>query len=252
MAEETLEQRVPWIVSFPADVRGEDMVSWGKTPAEVATNVRNTFKERDTLKGEYEKLKSQPRGVMPLKPDSKPEDIAAYDKAFEVPEKPEGYKFTFPEGLPDGIVKPEDTKAFATIAKELHLPPAVAQKLADFETQRAVAAHNAWAKAQDEAAKTTAAALVEKYKDGADGKVKDALKAIEAFFGKEIRAKFEDKNDPMGNNLEWIEGAIRLSQFVTERGLPDSSTGTDAVGANGLPDPEKLYKNSFSRGYMRK
>jgi hypothetical protein len=236
-----------WVAQVAKEVRGPDLNGYA-TPTDFVKSYRDVAKERDTIKSEHEKLKAAPRGVMPLKADATPEQVAEFRKTFGVPDKPEGYMFKFPEGIPDGLVNPEDTKAFSALVHSLHVPLETAQKVIDFETQRAIKVHNDFAAKQNEIAKKTAAALVEKYKDGTDSKVKDALKAIEAFFGPEIRAKFEDKNDPMGNDLAWIEGAINLSQFVTERGLPGSGTGTGAVNAE--PDFKGIYSKSYHDGHM--
>lgn len=244
-----LTQEVPFFSQVKAENRDLDMKEWGKTADEWAVTMRKTRKEYADLKTEHEKLKTLPRGVMPLKGDEPPEKVAEFRKTFGVPEKPEGYTFKFPDGIPDGIVNPEDTKSFAALAHSLHVPLATAQKVIDFETQRAIQTRNAFAEKQNELAKKTAAALVEKYKDGADAKVKDALKAIEAFFGPEIRAKFEDKKDPMGNDLAWIEGAIKLSQYVTERGPLGGDAGGSA--SKTTVNAEDIYSKSVKDGHMQ-
>lgn len=237
-----------WVSQVAKEARGPDLNAYA-TPTDFVKYHRDVAKERDTIKAEHDKLKALPRGVMPLKGDETPEKVAEYRKTFGVPDKPDGYAFKFPDGIPDGIVNPDDTKAFAALAHSLHVPMETAQKVIDFETQRAIQTRNAFAEKQNEIAKTTATALLEKYKDGADAKVKDALKAIEAFFGPEIRSKFEDKQDPMGNDLAWIEGAIKLSAFVTERGPTGGGTGVGS--ATTAADLKDIYLKSFNDGHMQ-
>jgi len=71
--------------------------------------VEAAKKDRDTL-----------RNGLPLKPlseDATPEEVAAYRKAFNVPEKPDAYL----EALPDGLVVGDDDKpVVAKFAEAMH------------------------------------------------------------------------------------------------------------------------------------
>lgn len=74
--------------------------------------------------------------------DAKPEEVKAYEadmaafrKAYGVPDAPEGYKLEPPKDAPEGVTwNPDHAAAFQKVAHELGLTPAQAQKLAEFQT----------------------------------------------------------------------------------------------------------------------
>jgi len=67
--------------------------------------------------------------------DAKPEDIAAFQRALGVPDKPDGYGLVKPEKLPDGVAWDDQHIAkFTETAHKLGLTPAQVKGLAEFQT----------------------------------------------------------------------------------------------------------------------
>lgn len=64
------------------------------------------------------------QGIRPINENSKPEEIAAFRKAFGVPETPEAYGSLKPEKFPDAMWDKEGEKALTAIAHKHNVPPA--------------------------------------------------------------------------------------------------------------------------------
>jgi hypothetical protein len=254
---DTLEQQAPWIVSFPVSVRGEDMLSWGHTAEEVATTVRSTFKERDTLKTERETLvkerdtlKGAPK-YGPLATDAKPEDVAEFRKVWGVPDKPEGYTFKLPEGMPADVIDPEEQKAFAALMHKHNLPQSVMQDIMAFEVQNVVNARKFIADEQNKQTLELSKKLFEKYGEQAHAKVDEAIKATLTFGNENLRKRLGDPNhpDPLGNDADVTELLINIGTLISERGITPSGMG--AAVATGEPDYRAMYPASFAHGHMK-
>lgn len=100
----------------PADdwrsrMAGEDakLLSYLGRYASEKAFVEAAKKDRDRL--------AQGAGLKPLSEDATPEEVAAYRKAFNVPEKPDAYL----EALPDGLVVGDDDKPVVSkFAEAMH------------------------------------------------------------------------------------------------------------------------------------
>jgi hypothetical protein len=248
-----LAQEIPVVAQVKVEHRDNDLREWGKDLNEWVVNGRKVRKEYSDLKAEHEKLKAEPKGIRPLSADSKPEDVVAYRKAFGVPDKPEGYQFKLPEGMPSDVIDPEEQKAFAAFAHDRHLPQSVYNDIVAFEVQNVVNARKIISDEQNAKAKELAEKLSTKYGDQAQAKVDAALKFVEAFGSPALRKRIEDKEhpDPMGNDADLLELLINAGALVSERGLLPGGMGAGAVSA-GEPEYDKIYVKSFKDGHMHK
>jgi hypothetical protein len=230
-----LEEAAPWTAQVQKELRGEDL----RMPlTDFVKAYRDTAKERETVKKELGELKARPIITIP-KADSKPEEIANYRKAAGVPDTPDGYRFSIPDGVPKDAIKPEDFKSFADLAHKHNISPAAAQEIVAFETARAVAARKAYADEMNAKTKANSDALIAKYGvDGAKVKVADALKVVEALGGKELKDELEQGQ---GNNPKLIEAFIKLGPLFAEKGISLSGLGQ---GAAGEIDLHKVYPKS--------
>lgn len=221
------EERAPWITFFPKDVRGEDMYAWGKTVADVANFVRNTVKERDELKAKS--------GLKIPGADAKPEELAAFRQALGVPETPDGYKVTAPEGMPA-----EEVKAFLEAAHKAGYTPAQVNEVIAFyqgSIKRALENYNkrneTRLKAAEEEQRTRLAGGDQKKYDG----LREKARRTAALIGGD---KLMDK---VGNDPELVEAFIKLSSVFGEDGSPIGSL-TGGTQRPGQVD-EKVLKAAY-------
>lgn len=167
-------------------------------------------------------------------PEAKLEREAAEAKTNEVPETYEAYK------LPDGVQVDEALLGeFNTVAKELGLTQAQAQKLVDLQAKTAAAGETGREEFLAQALKTQSDTWVNEIKNdpelgGAkfDATVSTAVKAISTFFGDDFRQLLNDSG--IGNNPALIRGMYKIGLAISEDKLviPGSdASATEEVSA---------------------
>jgi hypothetical protein len=109
-----------WRASLPDDLRAAPSLTKFADPAALAKGYV-----------EAEKLISRKGAVVPKEGDP-PEVLAAWRAAVGVPEKPEDYSLSAPEGVPAEVWDGERATAFAGLAHELGLSPAQAKSIAEW------------------------------------------------------------------------------------------------------------------------
>jgi hypothetical protein len=173
-----------------------------------------------------------------------PEKVAAFRKAFGIPDAPDGYKLklNLPAGAPADLIKPEELKEFSAAIHKLHVPQATAQALLDYETARAVAARAAYAKAKTEEAKQNLEAFRSQHKEKSKEMLVMIDRVIEFMGGKELREEF-DQN--MGNNPRLLAGLAKIAPLFNEKGV-GAGGGQGEAGAPEL-DLAKVYPLSYNR-----
>jgi hypothetical protein len=108
-----------WRASLPPELREAPSLAKFADPAALA----KSYSELETLIGR--------KGVVVPGDKDGPEAHARFRQALGVPDKPEGYQFQRPEGVPEAAWNAEGAKQFATWAHELGLTPQQAQGLAE-------------------------------------------------------------------------------------------------------------------------
>ncbi|BBI47343.1 hypothetical protein [Pseudomonas phage HU1] len=149
-------------------------------------------------------------------PEAKLARETAEAKANEVPETYEAYK------LPEGVQVDEALLGeFNTVAKELGLTQAQAQKLVDLQAKTAAAGETGREEFLAQALKTQSDAWVNEIKSdpelgGAkfDATVSTAVKAISTFFGDDFRQLLNDSG--IGNNPALIRGMHKIGLAISE------------------------------------
>ena len=245
-----LAQEIPLVAQVKAEYRDADLRDWGKDINEWVVNNRKVRKEHGDLKAEYEKLKAAPRGIQPLKPDSKPEEIAEYRKVFGVPEKPDGYKVELPQDVPADALDPEEMKSFYALAHKLHLPASVVQEIGIHEAKNVAAARKFMDEQKAADSKKSAEALIQKYGDKAEERLQVAFRLIEKYGGVDLRKEFEKDwslKDRRGNNPLLIGMLSDIGALFEEKGISGGGSGTNAVGT---PDLKEVYSKSYRDGHM--
>ncbi|MBX9697868.1 MAG: hypothetical protein K2X74_00470 [Acetobacteraceae bacterium] len=121
-----------WSASLPEDLRPIVTAKGWKDPADAL----RSYGELETLIGR--------KGLIPPKEGDPDTVTAAWRAGLGVPEKPEGYEFKQPDGLPAEAWQESGLTAFRGWAHELGLTPAQAQGVAErFAKQQAEAMQRA-------------------------------------------------------------------------------------------------------------
>lgn len=149
-------------------------------------------------------------------PEAKLARETAEAKANEVPETYEAYK------LPEGVQVDEALLGeFNTVAKELGLTQAQAQKLVDLQAKTAAAGETGRQEYLEQALKVQSEKWVNEIKSdpelgGAkfDATVSTAVKAISTFFGDDFRQLLNDSG--IGNNPALIRGMHKIGLAISE------------------------------------
>lgn len=160
-------------------------------------------------------------------------------KANEVPDTYEAYK------LPEGVQVDEALLGeFNTVAKELGLTQAQAQKLVDLQAKTAAAGESGRAEFLEQALKAQSDKWVNEIKSdpelgGAkfDATVSTAVKAISAFFGDDFRQLLNDSG--IGNNPALIRGMHKIGLAISEDKLV--IPGSDASATEGVSAAQAMF-----------
>lgn len=172
-------------------------------------------------------------------PEAKLAREAAEAKANEVPDTYEAYK------LPEGVQVDEALLGeFNTVAKELGLTQAQAQKLVDLQAKTAAAGEAGRAEFLEQALKAQSDKWVNEIKSdpelgGAkfDATVSTAVKAISTFFGDDFRQLLNDSG--IGNNPALIRGMHKIGLAISEDKLV--IPGSDASATEGVTAAQAIF-----------
>lgn len=178
-------------------------------------------------------------------PEAKLARETAEAKANEVPEAYEPYK------LPEGVQVDEALLGeFNTVAKELGLTQAQAQKLVDLQAKTAAAGENGREEFLAQALKTQSDAWVNEIKSdpelgGAkfDATVSTAVKAISTFFGDDFRQLLNDSC--IGNNPALIRGMHKIGLAISEDKLV--IPGSDASVTEDKRAADVMFGDVFTK-----
>ena len=120
-----IESELGWRAALPDDLKNHDLVKGYTKPGDAI---------RD-----YVKIKGESAGyIKPLTEQSTPEEKAAYFTKLGRPEKPEGYEFTKPEGLPEEMFNPKLAGDFAQFLYDKGAPKSLAQDIYKWYNQMVV------------------------------------------------------------------------------------------------------------------
>lgn len=178
-------------------------------------------------------------------PEAKLARETAEAKANEVPETYEAYK------LPEGVQVDEALLGeFNTVAKELGLTQAQAQKLVDLQAKTAAAGETGREEFLAQALKTQSDAWVNEIKSdpelgGAkfEATVSTAVKAISTFFGDDFRQLLNDSG--IGNNPALIRGMHKIGLAISEDKLV--IPGSDASVTEDKRAADVMFGDVFTK-----
>ncbi len=221
--------RPDWTSGLPADLRDHaSVLAKYPNPVEMARGLANAQK----MIGQKSTLKAPA-------PDAKPEEVEKFNSQIRgvlgIPDKVEDYKVAKPEKLPEGITWDESKASeFAKLAHSLNIPPAAANKIAEWQmnhlgsiAEQGKAKLDEWVKAQD-------AELRKDWGSDFDVNLGKAAKAAQI-------AGF-DLNDPeLGNNAKFVKAMLTVSNLIK----PDAFVGADKAGVtmDGAAQAEDIRRN---------
>lgn len=189
----------------------------GAAPAATLTTEGTTGESKPT------------EGTPPKEGEQKPNGEA---KSTDVPE---AYTFTMPEGVElDG----EAAAEFSALAKELKLPAAEAQRVADIAIKMAQKQAEQTAKVVKDWAEQSKADK-EFGGDNLDVNLAIAKKAIDAFGSAELKTLLNTSG--MGNHPEFIRFAFKAGKAISEDTFVKG--GNPATSNAGVPLEKRLYPN---------
>lgn len=154
---------------------------------------------------------------------------------------PEKYEFTLPEGFAKGELMGE----LESVAKELNLPQAEAQKLVDLGIKQ----RSEFVKQQQDSVATMQEAWITSTKadkefggDKLDQNMAVAKKALDAFGTPELRTLLIESG--LGNHPEIIRAFYRAGQKISDDTHVSAGTGVTAKSASAA---DRLYANQNSK-----
>lgn len=217
-----------WDAALPADLR-DYAGTLGKYP---------TLTEMMRGHGNMAKMLSQRQALKPPAPDAKPEEIAAWNKAMGVPEKPEDYGLKAPEKMPEGVEWDAGlATGFQAVAHKIGLTPAQVNGVMEFHLQQQVAA-------------------VGKHKGLVEAHQKQQQEALAKEWGAEFTEKMartEAAAGLLGAPANWKESPEMVKMLHEASGLirEDKLVGADKVGLNftGPQQAEDIRRNPNNPWY---
>ncbi len=178
--------------------------------------------------------------------DSPPEVHAAWRTAHGIPETPEGYGLTKPEGLPDELYDANEAAKFAQFAHEKGMAPDLVKDLQKWyveNTQGKVSEIQQQQAQQAEALRLSEAQeLGKRFGDKLDGTLKD-VQAVAQAMGKEPGI-FDPASDKF-----WGVEALQFAVDLLKR-VPRGEDGT--VRNVGAPSTNGAYDKTWAKASMVK
>lgn len=193
-------------------------------------------------------LRSRPASVITARPaaDAPPEVHSAWRQANGIPETPEGYGLTKPEGLPDELWNAGEAAEFAKFAHEKGMSPELVKDLQAWyaqSTQGQVSAIQQQSAQQAEALRLSEAAeLGKRFGDKLDPVLKD-LQSVAQAMGRDTGI-FDPASDKF-----WGVEAVSLYADMLKR-IPRGEDGT--VRAIGTPAANSAYDKQWAKASLQK
>lgn len=167
-------QSLGWRAALPDEFKEHEFVKTFQKPGDFVKTALEIKNERDTLKTRVDGAIFKPGE------NASPEERAAYLKALGVPDKPEGYEFSVPEGVPNDKAEAEFLRK---LAHESGLPKEAGERFAAAYFDRMKSNLGA-IRQQIETRRTEAVnALKGEWKDAYDAKLDAAKLAVRKIGG---------------------------------------------------------------------
>jgi hypothetical protein len=164
------------------------------------------------------------------------QEYEAFLKQLGVPDKPDGYSFTAPANLPEGLKADADIDAwFRDLAFEVGLLPGQAKTIYDKYNERMIGSYTAGKKAENDAISKAEEAMRGEWKGDYDKNIELARRALKTFGGDDlvkILETVEIYGIKLGNhpaiNKTFREIGMKIGEDNLVKGEPTSrQSGTE-------------------------
>lgn len=191
----------PWMAQLPDDLKKHEGLTkfatigdLGKSYIDIAGKVEGTVR----IPGE----------------NATDEEKSSFYSALGRPEAPDKYEFTRPT-LPDGVQYDEKQEgAFRTMAHEIGLSQAQAEKLYGFYNNQIIESHSEYVRVVNEAKQEAEAALKKEWGEKYAGNLEIAKRAVREFGGEEITKFLETSR--LGDNPLIVKLFNQIGQAMME------------------------------------
>jgi len=207
-----------WRAALPDEFKEHEFVKDCQKPGDFVKRAIETKADRDMFKAKLE------NSIPKLSENATPEEIAAYNKALGVLDKPEDYKFEKPKDLPEGLVYQDNVMSWwSQIAHKAGLTEKAAKTIFEEYNKLAVDQYNQQAKdLNDKAEKENQlaqTALKEKWGAQYDVNKELAIRCVKQFGGEDFGNKVIEHG--LGNDPSFLEFMVNVSKAFKDDTLAD-------------------------------
>jgi hypothetical protein len=207
-------QSLGWRAALPDEFKEHEYVKTFQKPGDFVKSALEIKTERDALKTRVDGAIFKPGE------NASPEERAAYLKALGVPDKPEGYEFSVPEGVPNDKAEAEFLRK---LAHESGLPKEAGERFASAYFERMKSNLGA-IRQQIETRRTEAVnALKGEWKDAYDAKLDAAKLAVRKIGGDDLVAWMNKTG--MGDDPVMIRTWARIGEALSEASFHSGDGG---------------------------
>ena len=203
-------QSLGWRAALPDEFKEHEFVKIFQKPGDFVKSALE-------IKNEHDALKTRLAGAI-FKPgeNASPEERTAYLKALGVPDKPEGYEISAPEGVPNDKAEAEFLRK---LAHESGLPKEAGERFAAAYFDR-MKANLGTIRQQIETRRTEAVnALKGEWKDAYDAKLDAAKLAVRKIGGDDL-VQWLNKTG-LGDDPVMIRTFARIGEAISEASFHD-------------------------------
>lgn len=197
------------------------------------------------------KLIGQKTALKAPAPDARPEEVAKFNEQIRgvlgIPAEVKDYKITKPEALPEGVAWDEGKAAeYAALAHSLNIPPAAAQKLAEFQAKNLGDIAAQGKSKLDAFVASQEAELKKEWGGEYEANLGLAAKAAQV-------VGFDLNDGELANNAKFVKAMLTVSRMIK----PDALVGSDKASTvmDGKAQAEDIRRNKnnpWHAAYMGK
>lgn len=236
----------------PAGLVGEDFTfkeGWIDELGEEFEDGRPTLSKYGDIKAlakshiSLQKMMGERAGKLnPLTPESTPEEVSKFRKAFGVPEEAAGYGIKAPDNLPEGMQwNQEQADAYGEVLHKHHAPPAMVEELMAMNAQAEIQRQEQSEAAYDALVAEGTAELKKDWGSDYDKNIADAQRGA-ATLGL-------DPKGPFFNDPQIVKAMARMTGLVSESKLVTGHENPSLM--DGPTRAQEIMNNPTNPYYQR-
>jgi hypothetical protein len=163
------------------------------------------------------------------------QEYEAFLRKLGVPDKPDGYGFTAPANLPEGLKADADTEAwFRDLAFEVGLLPGQAKTIYEKYSERMIGAFTSNQKATKDALDRAEEAMRGEWKGDYDKNIELAKRALKTIGGDDLNKLLDESG--LGNNPSMVKAFYTIGKKIGEDSLVKGEPAGAKEGGYTLDD----------------